>query len=85
MLLRVKCRYMSLVCINVTQYFFTRVFFFPAVFSAGQQTCLAAWATSTPLDRFAVRLQKRLEKKLHDRKNCNDVTSAECDDLARAF
>ena len=25
---------------------------------------------STPLDRFAARLQKRLEKKLHDRKMC---------------
>ena len=44
------------------------VVFFPAVFSAGQQTCLVAWTTSTPLDRFAVRLKKLLEKKLHDRK-----------------
>ena len=25
---------------------------------------------STPLDRFAARLQKRLEKKLHDREIC---------------
>ena len=41
-LLRVKCLYMSLVCINVTQHFFSRVVFFPAVFSAGQQTCLVA-------------------------------------------
>ena len=48
-LLRVKCRYMSLVCINVTHKFFSRVVFFPAVFSAGQQTCLVAWTTSTPL------------------------------------
>ena len=67
-LLRVKCRYMSLVCINVTQFFFSRVVFFPAVFSAGQQTCLVAWTTSTPLDRFDVRLKKLLAKKLHDRK-----------------
>ena len=63
-----RYRYMSLVCINVTQFFFSHVVFFPAVFSAGQQTCLVAWTTSTPLDRFAVRLKKRLEKKLHDRK-----------------
>ena len=67
-MLRVKCRYMSLVCINVTQHFFSRVVFFPADFSAGQQTCLVAWTTSTPLDRFAVRLKKWLAKKLHDRK-----------------
>ena len=65
-LLRVKCRYMSLVCINITQYFFSRVVFFPAVFSAGQQTCLGALTMSMPLDRSAVRLKKRLEKKLHD-------------------
>ena len=31
-LLRVICRYMSLVCINVTNIFFCRVVFFPAVF-----------------------------------------------------
>ena len=31
-LLRVKCRYMSLVCINVTQFFFSSVFFFPSRF-----------------------------------------------------
>ena len=59
---------MSLVCKNVTQFFFSRVVFFPAVFSAGQQTCLVAWTTSTPLDRFAVRLKKWLAKKVHDRK-----------------
>ena len=62
---------MSLVCINVTQFFLSRVVFFPAVFSAGQQTCLlVAWTTSTPLDRFAVRLKKWLAKNLHDRKKC---------------
>ena len=61
---------MSLVCINVTPIFFSRVVFFPAVFSAGQQTCLVAWTTSTPLDRFAVRLKKWLAKKLHDRQKC---------------
>ena len=61
-LARVKCRYVSLVCINVTQFFFSRVVFFPAVFSAGQQTCLVAWTTSTPLDWFAIRLKKRREK-----------------------
>ena len=62
---------MSLVCINVTQIVVSRVVFFPAVFSAGQQTCLVAWTTSTPLsyiDRFAIRLKKWLAKKLHDRK-----------------
>ena len=60
---------MSLVCINVTQFFFSCVVFFPAVFSAGQQTCLVAWTTSTPLDRFAIRLKKWLAKKLQDRTN----------------
>ena len=57
---------MSLVCINVTKMFFCHVVFFPAVFSAGRQTCLVAWMSFTPLDRFAARLKKRLEKKLHD-------------------
>ena len=58
--------YMSLVCINVTNFFFCRVFYFPAVFSAGRQTCLVAWTSFMPLDRFATRLKKRLEKNLHD-------------------
>ena len=57
---------MSLVCINVTKYFFCRVVFFPADFSAGRQTCLVAWTSFMPLDRFAARLKKTLEKKLHD-------------------
>ena len=57
---------MSLVCINVTNIFFCQVVFFPAVFSAGRQTCLVAWMSFMPLDRFAARLKKRLEKKLHD-------------------
>ena len=65
-LLRVKCRYMSLVCINVSKMLFCRVVFFPAVFSAGRQTCLVAWTSFMPLDRFAAQLKKRLEKKLHD-------------------
>ena len=34
--------YMSLVCINVTRNFFSRVVFVPAFFPAGQQTCLVA-------------------------------------------
>ena len=57
---------MSLVCINVTKFCFCHVGFFPAVFSAGWQTCLVAWTSFMPLDRFAARLKKRLGKKLHD-------------------
>ena len=34
-LLRVKCRYMSLVCINVTNKFFCRVFFFQTFLQPG--------------------------------------------------
>ena len=59
-LLRVKCRYMSLVCINVTKIVFCHVVFFQAVFSAGRQTCLVAWMSFMPLDRFAARLKKRM-------------------------
>ena len=44
------------------------VVFFPDVFSAGRRTCLVAWTSFMPLDRFAARLKKRLEKKLHDLK-----------------
>ena len=57
---------MSLVCKNVTKIFFCRVVFFPAVFSAGLHTCLVAWTSFMPLDRFAARLKKRLEINLHD-------------------
>ena len=60
----------SLVCINVTKIFFCHVFFFPAVFSAGRQTCLVVWMSFMPLDRFAARLKKWLEKKLRLKKNC---------------
>ena len=41
-LLRVKCRYMSLVCINVTNIIFVVQFVFQPFFSAGRQTCLLA-------------------------------------------
>ena len=53
---------MSLVCINVNQNFFCRVVFLPTIFSAGRQTCLVVWMSFVPLDRFAARLKKRLEK-----------------------
>ena len=38
----------------------------PAIFSAGLQTCLVVWMSFMPLDRFAARLKKRLEKILYD-------------------
>ena len=37
--------------------------FLPAIFLAGRQTCLVVWMSFMPLDRFAARLKKRLEKK----------------------
>ena len=51
---------MSLVCININKNISCRVAFFSDVFS----TCLVAWTSFTPLDKFA----GRLKKKLHDRK-----------------
>ena len=55
---------MSLVFINVKQKL-KCVVSFTDVFSAGWQTCLVAWFM--PLDWFAVRLKKRVEKKLHNK------------------
>ena len=49
--------------------FFQSCFFSSRFFSRAANLSVA-WTTSTPLDRFAVRLKKRLEKKLHDKQNC---------------
>ena len=45
--------------------------FFPAIFSAGQQTCLVAWTTDVHATRQVCHPAKKcLEKKLHDIKKC---------------
>ena len=53
---------MSLVCINVTNFFLCRVVF-SNVFLAERQTSLVAWMSFMPLDRFAARLKKTAGKK----------------------